>query len=95
MAYDWTALTNTAIMNLFLYGRMDTPVQYDDRVRNERPTAINIEVDAVTYMSQGPGRYAYELVSQFPIVAMFFGDALRNPDQTGSVTLGLPAISCG
>jgi Ca2+-binding RTX toxin-like protein len=65
--FDWTELNVPTITNLYLYGTVDTPANYEDRLRsqeelNEAP--LEVSVDMVSYMETGPGRYAYAAQAQ-------------------------------
>ena len=69
MAYDWTQLTKEKITSYFLYGS-DTPpadLTSESRIRPPVPPAppngypqgpVQLELDAVTFMMSGPGRFA-------------------------------------
>ena len=69
MAYDWTQLTKEKITSYFLYGT-DTPptdLTSESRIRPPVPPAppngfpqgpVQLELDAVTFMTTGPGRFS-------------------------------------
>ena len=68
MAYDWTQLTKEKITSYFLYGT-DTPpadLTSESLIRPPLPAApqgqfpqgaVKLELDAVTFMITGPGRF--------------------------------------
>ncbi|MDO8335609.1 MAG: hypothetical protein Q7T74_02380, partial [Candidatus Saccharibacteria bacterium] len=65
MLYDWTQLGVKEITNLYLYGQATTPTDLTDefliRPKDVSKTiryGANIDVDMVSYMSTGPGRFA-------------------------------------
>jgi hypothetical protein len=72
----WSQLTVEAITNLFLYGEVSKPIDYNDRIRT-KPTTATVSVDGDSYMASGPGRYALDLISQFKVVQTFFYEALH------------------
>lgn len=66
---DWTKLDIHTVTNLFLYGAVDTPVHYVDRLRDaseyaslptgdEGERQLVVEIEMASYMTDGPGRYA-------------------------------------
>ena len=69
MAYDWTQLTKEKITSYFLYGT-DTPpgdLTSESLIRSPVPPApqngfpqgpVKLELDAVTFMTTGPGRFS-------------------------------------
>lgn len=64
MLYDWTQLGVKEITNLYLYGQATTPTDLTDefliRPKDVSKTiryGANIDVDMVSYMSTGPGRF--------------------------------------
>jgi Ca2+-binding RTX toxin-like protein len=76
MTYDWTQITNELITNLFLYGQTTTPVDLasDSLIRpaddfDTPADNIHIQVDMVSYMTDGPGRFALAALS--PLVQAF------------------------
>lgn len=72
-----------AVTNLFLYGTVDTPVNYSDRIRDPAAPVVSAQIDAATFMSAtGPGQYALPYFASF--VRDFFEDigALPGPVQT-------------
>src|SRR2546423_542346 len=72
------------VTNLFLYGTVDTPINYSDRVRDPADApVVAAQIDAAAFMSDtGPGRYALPSFASF--VRTFFDDigALPGPVQT-------------
>jgi Ca2+-binding RTX toxin-like protein len=84
MAYNWTQLTNAVVTNFYLYGQATKPTNLasDSWIRgvgtqNPYPypaLPVVVDVDAVAYMSSGPGRFAN--ASQVPVVAAFMSGGL-------------------
>lgn len=59
MAYTWRELTTEKMTNLFLYGTDSVPTdRLDDKIIRDKGLKINIQVDSVSYMADGPGRFA-------------------------------------
>lgn len=72
---QWDELDIHTVTNLFLYGTTETPTHYVDRLRlqaeyNALPTiliegvltkVLTIQIDAATFMSEGPGRFLRRL----------------------------------
>jgi len=60
---NWTNLDVNTMTNIFLYGQQTTPVHYVERLRTSAQystdTPLTVELDAVSYMEIGPGRYAH------------------------------------
>jgi hypothetical protein len=67
----WNQLTPDVVTNLFLYGTTTKPSDLADDARirpaGERPV---VDVDAVSYMADGPGRFFSGF--QVPVVSFFF-----------------------
>jgi len=57
--YDFRDLTPDVVMNLFLYGRADGPntALVDDVLLRPTSQKTSVFVDAVSFMSDGPGRF--------------------------------------
>jgi len=82
--WTWDELDIHTVTNLYLYGTAQTPAHYVDRLRlkaeydalinNDGDKVMTIKVDAVSYMNDGPGRYASP--SQAPVVDQFFNGQL-------------------
>jgi hypothetical protein len=46
------------VTNLFLYGTSQTPVELSDRIRAIDVARLAVQLDAVSLMLDGPGRFA-------------------------------------
>jgi len=58
MTYVWSALTSEAITNLFLYGQVTKPEHLlSEELLRPLNDHLPIEVDAISYMTTGPGRF--------------------------------------
>lgn len=68
---SWTQLTNEAMTSLYLYGTLTPPVDLNNRTADPNRT-VSVTLDAVDFMSAGPGRYANP--SQVPFIKTLFGD---------------------
>jgi hypothetical protein len=60
----------TKVTNAFLYGQETTPVNFSDRLRATSSPDVTLEIDAPSFMSTGPGRYALPYFA--PFVRTFF-----------------------
>ena len=69
--YTWNQLGINEVTNLYLYGSVSKPVNLrsESLIRDTLPLAV--EMDAVSFMSSGPGRFAN--ASQFKLVQAFMG----------------------
>lgn len=67
---DWKNLTNEVMTSFFLYGTPTPPQALNDRVKDPHRN-VAVVIDAASFMSNGPGRYANP--SQVPFVQMLFG----------------------
>jgi hypothetical protein len=72
---NWNNLTPELITNYYLYGKPYTP-PVGERIRTaeDKATTIELELDAVSYMEDGPGRYAY--ASNIALVQNFFTNSV-------------------
>ena len=77
MIYDWTQIGIKEITNLFLYNQISTPSNLTNeaiiRLKDVSDTVrygSDIQVDMLTYMTTGPGRFA--LGSESSLVQTFF-----------------------
>ncbi|MGC0094495.1 hypothetical protein ACPPTV_00360, partial [Ralstonia pseudosolanacearum] len=68
---SWTQLTNEAMTSLYLYGTLTPPVDLNNRTADPN-RKVSVTLDAVDFMSAGPGRYANP--SQVPFIKTLFGD---------------------
>lgn len=64
MGIAWNTLTSEAITNWYLYGTADTPNVDSERIRDSSVGNTTLTVDAVGFMTDGPGRYAIQLFSE-------------------------------
>lgn len=55
---SYSELNFDTVMRLYLYGAMETPDYYVDRVRPYSERGVAVEMPAFDYMASGPGRYA-------------------------------------
>lgn len=71
---DYTNLTIDVMTNLYLYGTIDTPVSYENRLRSviEYNNIPTVHIEMLTYMTSGPGRYAH--ASEASFVQKFFNN---------------------
>ena len=67
---DWKNLTNEVMTSFYLYGTPTPPGDLNDRVRDPHRN-VAVVIDAASFMSSGPGRYANP--SQVAFVKMLFG----------------------
>lgn len=82
MTYNWQDLTPTTITNLFLYGTETPPTDLISNALIRPPeTKTTIKVDAVSFMTSGPGRFANAALS--PVVGAFFDSVLPVFQETG------------
>jgi hypothetical protein len=65
---SWNDLTTRVMTNLYLYGSLPTPEDYNDRIRPTKEEAPQIVFDMAAFMRDGPGRYAYEAICNAPFV---------------------------
>ncbi|SHG99599.1 Ca2+-binding protein, RTX toxin-related [Chryseolinea serpens] len=90
---DWTNLDPQTMTNLYLYGQVDTPTSFGERLRSNEeidsyPTNsatvknLEVKIDMVSFMDTGPGRYAF--ASEASFVQDFFtgGVSLANGTYT-------------
>jgi len=63
------------ITNLYLYGEEDTPPDLNDRLKPPGVAGRTLDIDPVTYMSEGVGRYAQLLAYKADIIKNFFAAA--------------------
>jgi Ca2+-binding RTX toxin-like protein len=93
MAYDWTQLTKETITRFFLFGT-DTPpsdLTSESLIRPPLPAppkgqfqqgAVQLELDAVTFMTSGPGRFALPGVNSDLVAAFMNPDGRTHGDGT-------------
>ncbi|TAU35284.1 calcium-binding protein [Rhizobium leguminosarum] len=91
-------LTLTDIISYYLYGKASPPASYADRLRPDATASqyygASLEIDAVDFMTVGPGRYAN--LSQVPLIQLLFSGSaglvdFRNaffPPGTTKMTIG-------
>lgn len=76
MTYNWAQLTSEAMTNLFLYGDITTPENLaTDELLRPLDYKHLIDIDAVSYMGSGPGRFIDP--RNFEPISRFFSDAGR------------------
>jgi hypothetical protein len=74
--YNWAQLTSEAMTNLFLYGDITTPENLvTDALLRPLDRELVIDIDAVSYMLSGPGRFIDP--RNFAPISKFFSDAGR------------------
>ena len=57
--YTWNQLGSTEITNLYLYGATTKPTDLlNDAVLRAAGATIRVDLDAVSFMVNGPGRFA-------------------------------------
>lgn len=69
---SYSELSFDAMVSLYLYGAMETPDYYVERVRPYSERGVTVEMPAFDYMASGPGRYAR--ASEAAFVDRFFND---------------------
>ena len=94
MTYDWTNLTNEIITNWYLYGQDSRPSDLlsDSLIRegtalDNKSHGVVINLNAISFMLSGPGRYGYGALS--PVVSNFMSwtDIPHIPGQRIEFTL--------
>ena len=93
MARSWAEITNEIMTSLYLYGQETKPTNLvgDSLIRNgsalDGTTFKTIDLDAVSFMISGPGRYGYGAES--PVVKGFMSwtDIPHIPGQRSEFTL--------
>lgn len=81
---DWKNLTNEVMTSLFRYGTSKVPQDLNDRVKDPS-RSVTVTLDAVNFMSSGPGTYANP--SQVPFVQTLFNPILLAPPGAGHAGL--------
>ncbi len=82
---SYSELNIDSIISLYLYGALEIPEHYVDRVRPYSERGITVEMPAFDFMSFGPGRYARASEAQF--VSDFFSNS-SNLMQTYGIQYG-------
>lgn len=72
---NWSDLTIDKITSLYPYGQENPPTNLFDRIRPSDATAPVIQMDAASFMQNGPGTYALPAFSNF--VQWFFAGSGR------------------
>lgn len=82
---DAASLTADVMTNLYLYGKTETPVDLNDRIRARNGGSDQVKMDMEAFM-RGPGRYA--LASNAYAVQILFGDSGNWFELNGKYTVG-------
>ncbi len=75
---NWKNLDIHKMTNIYLYGTKDTPEDYGDRLRTKEQyeNIPTVKLDMVSYMDDGPGRYAH--AAKAKILRDFFASATQS-----------------
>lgn len=86
----WSYFTVDRVTSLYLYGQPEKPIEYSQRMRPSDSPLVIEDVDAVSYMATGPGRYAWLMFSTLnALVERFFPVARTGDLDRAQVGAGL------
>ena len=75
---NWSDITILDIAKLYVYGTINPPADYSERLRMDSEPGAVISVDMISHLSDGPGRYYSP--DQFDLVKLFFESDIYLPD---------------